>query len=196
MDCSPLGSSVCGIFQARILEWLPFSPGDLSPPGNLHDPGIEPKSSVCVYTYTHTHTHFIPSMSLNSVSSLSAQITCASFLQPWLYRNPSASFQSVFSENCFAYRYVFMFSWGEVSSMSLYSTVLIALPNSVSDNINELFPSLFFRLCCAACGILVPWPGIEPLAHGSETVKSWRLDHQGIPMNYFQSFSSWVHLNH
>ena len=30
MDCSPPGSSVHGIFQARILEWLPFpSPEDL-----------------------------------------------------------------------------------------------------------------------------------------------------------------------
>ena len=25
MDCSPLGSSVCGIFQARILEWIAIS---------------------------------------------------------------------------------------------------------------------------------------------------------------------------
>ena len=31
MDCSPPGSSVRGIFQARILEWVPFhSWGDLS----------------------------------------------------------------------------------------------------------------------------------------------------------------------
>ena len=41
MDCSLLGSSVHGIFQARVLSGLPFpSPGDLS------DPGIEPRSSV------------------------------------------------------------------------------------------------------------------------------------------------------
>ena len=35
MDCSPPGSSVHGILQARILEWvaIPFSPGDLSKPG-------------------------------------------------------------------------------------------------------------------------------------------------------------------
>ena len=34
MDCSPPGSSVRGIFQARILEWLPFlSPGDPPNPG-------------------------------------------------------------------------------------------------------------------------------------------------------------------
>ena len=39
MDCSLPGSSVCGILQTRILEWVavPFS---RDPP----DPGIEPKS--------------------------------------------------------------------------------------------------------------------------------------------------------
>ena len=40
MDYSPLGSSVHGIFQARMLEWLPFSP-----PGDLPDPGIKTTSS-------------------------------------------------------------------------------------------------------------------------------------------------------
>ena len=39
MDDSPPGSSVHGILQARILEWLPFSP-----PGDLPNPGIEPRS--------------------------------------------------------------------------------------------------------------------------------------------------------
>ena len=35
MNCSPPGSSVCGISQARILEGLPFpAPGDSSPPRN------------------------------------------------------------------------------------------------------------------------------------------------------------------
>ena len=38
MDYSPPGSSVHGILQARILEWLPFPP-----PGDLCDPEIEPK---------------------------------------------------------------------------------------------------------------------------------------------------------
>ena len=38
MDCSPLVSSVHGILQARILEWVPLpSPGDLS------NPGIKPR---------------------------------------------------------------------------------------------------------------------------------------------------------
>ena len=39
MDCSPPGSSVHGVLQARILEWVPCSP-----PGDLANPGIEPKS--------------------------------------------------------------------------------------------------------------------------------------------------------
>ena len=39
MDCGPSGSSVHGILQARILEWVPFPS-----PGDLPDPGIEPGS--------------------------------------------------------------------------------------------------------------------------------------------------------
>jgi len=39
IDCSPPGSSVHGIFQAKILGRLPFPP-----PGYLPDPGIEPAS--------------------------------------------------------------------------------------------------------------------------------------------------------
>ena len=39
MNCSPPGSSVCGVPQARIPEWIAiFSPRDLP------DPGIEPRS--------------------------------------------------------------------------------------------------------------------------------------------------------
>ena len=37
MACSPPGSSVCRILQARILEWVSFPP-----PGDLPNPGIEP----------------------------------------------------------------------------------------------------------------------------------------------------------
>ena len=36
-DCSPPGSSVHGILQARILEWIA-----IPSPGDLPDPGIEP----------------------------------------------------------------------------------------------------------------------------------------------------------
>ena len=44
--CDPMeyrlpGSSVYGILQARILEWLPFLP-----PGDFPNPGIKPGSPV------------------------------------------------------------------------------------------------------------------------------------------------------
>ena len=39
MDCSLPGSSVHGILQARILEWLPCPP-----PGDIPHPGTEPES--------------------------------------------------------------------------------------------------------------------------------------------------------
>ena len=39
VDCSPSGSSVHGILQARILEWVATPP-----PGDLPDPGMEPGS--------------------------------------------------------------------------------------------------------------------------------------------------------
>ena len=38
-DCSLPCSSIHGIFQARVLEWLPFPS-----PGDLPDQGIEPQS--------------------------------------------------------------------------------------------------------------------------------------------------------
>ena len=37
-DSSPPGSSVHGILQARIVEWVPFPS-----PGDLPNPGIKPK---------------------------------------------------------------------------------------------------------------------------------------------------------
>ena len=39
MDCSPPGSSVHGISQTRMLEWVAFPS-----PGDLPDPGAEPGS--------------------------------------------------------------------------------------------------------------------------------------------------------
>ena len=43
MDCSLPDSSVHGIFQVRILEWLPFPS-----PGDLPDPRTEPISALLV----------------------------------------------------------------------------------------------------------------------------------------------------
>ena len=39
MDCGPQGSSIHGIFQARVQEWVAFSS-----PGDLPDPELESRS--------------------------------------------------------------------------------------------------------------------------------------------------------
>ena len=43
VDCSPPRSSVHGILQARILQWLA-----IPSPGDLPDPGIKPGSPSCI----------------------------------------------------------------------------------------------------------------------------------------------------
>ena len=46
MDCSPPGSSVNAIFQARILEWVA-----IPSPGDLLGPGIKPESPALKADY-------------------------------------------------------------------------------------------------------------------------------------------------
>ena len=43
MDCSPPGSSVHGILQARILEWV-----TMPPPGDLPNPGTKRTEVSCI----------------------------------------------------------------------------------------------------------------------------------------------------
>ena len=52
MDCSPPGSSVHGILQARILDVLPFPS-----PGDLPYPGIEPGSPALQADFYHMSHH-------------------------------------------------------------------------------------------------------------------------------------------
>ena len=50
MDCSPPGSSVHGIFQARILEWIVFPSL-----GDLPDPRIKPSSPALQDSLSLSH---------------------------------------------------------------------------------------------------------------------------------------------
>ena len=56
MDCSPPGSSVHGILQARILEWVAISsPGDLPNPGiDLSSPTLQAGSLLTELQGKHT----------------------------------------------------------------------------------------------------------------------------------------------
>ena len=74
MDCSPPGSSVHGISQARILEWVAMSssrgsshPRKIFPPeprspalqmdSLSSEPLGKPEYRLSTHTHTHTHTH-------------------------------------------------------------------------------------------------------------------------------------------
>ena len=56
MDCSPPGSSVHGILQTRILEWVA-----ISSPGDLPNPGVEPRlPSLQADSYRLSQLHISP----------------------------------------------------------------------------------------------------------------------------------------
>ena len=61
VECTPPGSSVHGILQARVLEWVAPCP----PPGDLPNPGIKPMSltSACVGRQILYHEHHLKSPS-------------------------------------------------------------------------------------------------------------------------------------
>ena len=64
MDCSLTGSSVCGIIQARILEWvtIPFSRGSLGPSDWTQVSSIAGRLfTVWATIYIYTHTDIWPS---------------------------------------------------------------------------------------------------------------------------------------
>ena len=69
MGCNPPGSSVHGIFQARILEWVASSYA-----GGLPDPGIEPISlaspALAGRLFT-TSTHWEARLNIAAVQSAS-----------------------------------------------------------------------------------------------------------------------------
>ena len=89
MDCSSPGSSVHGILQARILEWVAVP----SSRGNLPDPGIEPVSLtspalVCRF-FTTNATWEAHSPGISGVVNLSADDF------PFLLKLPPAGFKGI-----------------------------------------------------------------------------------------------------
>ena len=69
VGCSPPGSAVHGIFQARILEWLPFPP-----PGDLPDPKIEPTPLALSGRFSTTEPSRKPSSSPYPPSIISCRL--------------------------------------------------------------------------------------------------------------------------
>ena len=83
MDCSPSGFSVCGILQARILEWvaMPSSRGSSWP---RDQNCVSIKECILlgfVYFFLHTQTHINIYIQFSSVQSLSH---VRLFVAPWI----------------------------------------------------------------------------------------------------------------
>ena len=114
MDCSPSGSSVHGILQARILEWVAMPSSR-----DLPDPGIKFESFVS------------PALAGGSLPLAPSPSVMTS--DPWGRASPSTQPTATM--------FIF-FSFGCVRSL--------VVAHGLS--------------CPAACGILVPQPGIEPLS--------------------------------
>ena len=87
MDCSPPGSSLRGISQARIQEWvaISFSRGDLP------DPGIEPVSPASPASPAWAGGFFTSSATWESVSSPS----CLTFCDPMDCSQPGSSVHGI-----------------------------------------------------------------------------------------------------
>ena len=129
MDCSPPGSSVHGIFQARILEWIS------SPlPEDLPDPGL---------TQVSLHAGgFFTAWAISSVQSLS---------RVWLLATPwtAAHQASLFITNPWSVLKL-MFIESVMASNHLILCCPLLFPPSI-------FPSI--RVFSNELGLRIRWPG-------------------------------------
>ena len=91
LDCSPPGSSVHGILQARILEQIA-----VSPPGDLPDPGIEPMSPVSPASAGRFFTTTPPEMQMAWKQNLCSLVGVQAWL--WLRGSSDLSYESGPSE--------------------------------------------------------------------------------------------------
>ena len=98
MDCGLTGSSVHGIVQARILEWL-----SCPPPGDLPDPGIESVSPVIPALQADSlllshwgNPNWLKSLLLQSVSESEVGQSCPTLCDPIDCSLPSSSVHGIF----------------------------------------------------------------------------------------------------
>ena len=81
MHCSPPGSFVSGIFQARILEWIASIPGDLPDPGiELATPESPALASRFFYTEPPGKSQYVQPLPVKLQAYSSPQKACS--LQP------------------------------------------------------------------------------------------------------------------
>ena len=76
MNCSLPGSSVHGIFQARVLEWVAIAFSGMYVYKCIHICiHTHIYMCVCIYIYKYTHTHIYICININSPSNIYLEIT-------------------------------------------------------------------------------------------------------------------------
>ena len=83
MDCSPPGSSVHGIFQARVWSGLPFPP-----PGDRPDPRIEP---TCLTSPAFTGRFFTTSTTWGAKFEQTVSMASVTTSFQWSLKTPVSS---------------------------------------------------------------------------------------------------------
>ena len=150
MDCSPPDSSM-GFSRQEYWSEQPFPS-----PGGLSNPGIEPKR---------------PALQENSLPSEPQG-------KPYPYINPCNCY------TCQIFRSLQKFSWcsfavnpilSSPSQVSIYLTpnhrLVLPVLELCIKGVTLLIVFIFW-LCYATRGILVPWPGIEPISAAVERSES------------------------
>ena len=143
--CSPPGSSVPGISQARILEWLPFPP-----PGDLPDARIKPVSPLSTALKVNSlptglsrPSIFLPFcvsfISLSCIPSLSlSSIICQLFYHPSVIYLPIIYLSFIYLLSV----YHLCLSVYPPFNLSIYPSISIYYLRSIS-----LLSIIYFYLC-------------------------------------------------
>ena len=93
LDCTPLGPSVHGIFQARILKWLPFSSSRGSSPKHTSPVSLEVQiNSLPTDSSGKPHTQKLKENPISWFSSVQSLSRVQLFATPW-----TAAFQASLS---------------------------------------------------------------------------------------------------
>ena len=138
MDCSPPDSSVHDIFQARILEWIAISSSFLFSAGNLIFTSVMKKNNISSYHPVNQPTYMCP------------HILCFCF---WCGRG-------IILFSCL--RLISLVPWSPPSWPPIIVPYCSSIIKMLPSLLDYSFFLLFFGPHPAACGILVPCPGIEP----------------------------------
>ena len=155
MDCNPPGSSVYGIFQARIQEWVA-----IPSPGALPGPGIEPKYPVLQADSLPSEPPGRPKRPYNMVLYVPYNMTCMPMDNPWFSSVQTLSYVQLFATPRTAA------CQGSLSINNSWSLLKLM-------SITSVMPSNHLFLCCFQKKSVISWLNIEELSMQHPVFKFW-----------------------